>query len=373
MVTGKGCRRGAWTGRLRGRRAGGERGASLQVLRGQRRCARRQLRGAEGRGVRAARAERCGQDDHGRDPRGLSGAQRRAGPDARCRSRRPQHAAMAAHAHRRRAAGAGGRALLLGAPGAQPQRGLLPQPAAGRRGDRADRAGGEGRRPRQAAVGWPAAEARRGPRDHRQPGPPVPRRAHDRSRPLGPARHLGAHPASGRRGHHGAADDALHGRGGGAGRPGGGPVRPGGRGQRHAVVHRWPRPRGGDDPLPPARGGVAGVAPGPGGAVGRRPRRDPHRGRGPGPARADGVGARGRPPAAGAVGPARLAGGRLPRAHPGAGHAARSRAPSRRVRCDERAPTRRSRDRSGASATSRWWRARWGSSSSPSGSIPSVR
>ena len=52
---------------------------------------------------------------------------------------------------------------------------------------------------------------------------------------------------------HGAADDALHGRGGGAGRPGGRAVRPGDRGQRHAVVHRRARPRRGDHPLPPAR------------------------------------------------------------------------------------------------------------------------
>ena len=57
------------------------------------------------------------------------------------------------------------------------------------------------------------------------------------------------------------------------------------------VVHRRARPRCRDDPLPAARGGDAGVAPGPGRAVGRRPRRDPHRGRAPGPARPDGLGA----------------------------------------------------------------------------------
>ena len=59
-------------------------------------------------------------------------------------------------------------------------------------------------------------------------------------------------------------DDALHGRGGGAGRPGGRPVRPGDRRQRHPVVHRRARPRCRDDPLPAARGRGAGVAARPG-------------------------------------------------------------------------------------------------------------
>ena len=41
------------------------------------------------RGVRAARSERGRQDDHGRDPRGLPGAQRRRGQRARASTRRP--------------------------------------------------------------------------------------------------------------------------------------------------------------------------------------------------------------------------------------------------------------------------------------------
>ena len=57
--------------------------------------------------------------------------------------------------------GAGHRALLLGAPGADAQCRLLPEPAAGRRGDRADRARREGGRPGEAAVGRPAATPRR--------------------------------------------------------------------------------------------------------------------------------------------------------------------------------------------------------------------
>ena len=65
-------------------------------------------------------------------------------------------------------------------------------------------------------------------------------------------------------GHHGAADHPLHGRGGGAGRPGGGPVRPGDRRQWHARVHRRARPRCRDDPIPAARRGDRGVTAGPG-------------------------------------------------------------------------------------------------------------
>ena len=65
---------------------------------------------------------------------------------------------------------------------------------------------------------------------------------------------MGAHPAAGGRRHHRAADDALHGRGGGAGRPGGRALRPGDRGAGTPVVHRRARPGRGDHPLPPARG-----------------------------------------------------------------------------------------------------------------------
>ncbi len=217
---------GVWLARAlgrRGRHAGGERGAPLQVLRRHRGRARRQLRGAEGRGVRAARAERRRQDHHGRDPRGIPRAERRPGADARRRPGRPQHAALASYAHRRRAPGAGGRAVLLGAPGADAQRRLLPQSAAGRRGDRADR-----------------TDARR--RDDR-----VKRLSGGQQRRLDVGLGIIGNPEllfldepttgldpSGRRetwelirrlaagGHHGAADDALHGRGGGAGGPGGG-------------------------------------------------------------------------------------------------------------------------------------------------------
>ena len=58
-----------------------------EVLRRVRGGARNRLRDRARRGVRAARPERCGQDDDGRDPRGLQEARRRRGRGARRRTR----------------------------------------------------------------------------------------------------------------------------------------------------------------------------------------------------------------------------------------------------------------------------------------------
>ena len=160
------------------------------------------------------------------------------------------------------------------------------------------------RRPDQAPLGRPAAPPRRGARHHRESGAPLPRRADDRPRPRRAARHVGADQATGVERDDGAAHDALHGRGRGAGRPGGRAVRPRDRGQRHPVVHRRARPRRGDHPLPAARRRRRGGAPDAGGARRRQPRGHPHRGRAARAARPDRLGAGRRTRAGGTVGAA---------------------------------------------------------------------
>ena len=72
---------GATTGRLRAI----SRRRAREVVRIDPRRRRARLRRRRGRGVRPARAERRGQDDHRRDPRGLPHARRRHGARARPR------------------------------------------------------------------------------------------------------------------------------------------------------------------------------------------------------------------------------------------------------------------------------------------------
>ena len=142
------------------------------------------------------------------------------------------------------------------------QRRLLPQPAARRRGHRADRAGREGAT--NGSSGSRAASSAGSTSGSASSA--TPSSCSSTSRPPASTRPGVARPGTSSRrlaagGHHGAADHALHGRGGGAGRPGGRPVQPGDRGQRHAVVHRRARPRRGDHPLPAARGRGPGELP----------------------------------------------------------------------------------------------------------------
>ena len=107
----------------------------------------------------------------------------------------------------------------------------------------------EGPRP----VRRPEAAAGPGPGPGRQPGAAVPGRADDRVRPERPPGRLGDGARPARRGHHGPAHHALHGRGPGAGRPGGGDVRRPDRGRGHPGHHRRPGHGPGPDPLRPAR------------------------------------------------------------------------------------------------------------------------
>ena len=79
-------------GRMCGRggtRASSSRRASCQVVRRDRRGARRVLRGAARRGLRVAGAQRRRQDDDRGDPRGIPRSEQRAGRDARGRPGRP--------------------------------------------------------------------------------------------------------------------------------------------------------------------------------------------------------------------------------------------------------------------------------------------
>ena len=129
---------------------------------------------------------------------------------------------------------------LLGTPGPDPQRRILPVAPSGRRGHRPGRPHREGRCPGEDAVRRPAAPARRGAGDRRQSRAALSRRAHHRARPVGSPRLLGTDPQTGGGGHDGAAHHPLHGRGGSAGRSGGG---------AHPRPRSWPpgpRPRSAD-------------------------------------------------------------------------------------------------------------------------------
>ena len=79
--------------------AGRRRQRAAEVVRLVRGAARHRLRDRGGRGLRAARPERRGQDDDGRDPRGLPQARRRLGRGARRGP--PARRLRLARAHRR--------------------------------------------------------------------------------------------------------------------------------------------------------------------------------------------------------------------------------------------------------------------------------
>ena len=146
-------------------------------------------RGRRSRDLRLPGAERGREDDHGRDPRGLPRAQRRRGLGAR---RRPRERRVAvAPADRDRAPGVQHAARAHGARVARALRRLLRVAAIGRRDDRAGRARERRRSAGRPPVRRPAAPARRGSGAGRRPGAPVPRRAHDRLRSLGPAPGVG--------------------------------------------------------------------------------------------------------------------------------------------------------------------------------------
>ena len=80
---------------------------------------------------------------------------------------------------------------------------------------------GEGRRSRGAAIGRPAATARRGPGADRRPRAALPGRADDGLRPLGAAPGVGGGGEPARPRQDRVPDHALHGGGTGAGGPGG--------------------------------------------------------------------------------------------------------------------------------------------------------
>ena len=171
------------------------------------------------RGLRPARPQRRGQDDHRRDPGGLPRAlrRRRRGAGPRPRGTRPRPAA----------AGRRGAAELWLSPPADPARGRgprrprLPQAARPARDDLAGGPGGQGRRAHQAALRRPAAAAGPGDGAGRRPRADLPGRAHHRVRPGGPAGGLERRPRPQGHGQDRGADHALPGRGADAGRPGG--------------------------------------------------------------------------------------------------------------------------------------------------------
>ncbi len=164
-----------------------------------------------------------------------------------------RHPAVAADPHRRRPPRAGRRTLLLGAPGPDPQRRVLPLAPSGRRSHRPGRSHREGRCPGEDPFRRPAAPARRGSRHRRQSRAALPRRTHHRARPVRSSRLLGADPHTGVRGNDGAADHPLHGRGGGAGRSGGGAQQRPDRGHRDPGLSRWTGLGCGDHPFRSAR------------------------------------------------------------------------------------------------------------------------
>ena len=129
----------------------------LEAVRGHR------PRGRSRRDLRLPRAERRGQDDDGRDPRGLPRAHRRRGHGARrrpgARADRDWRERIGIVLQESRHAPGADRAGV-----ARALRRLLPRAARRGRDDRARRAHGEGRRPGRPAVGRPAAAPRRGAR-----------------------------------------------------------------------------------------------------------------------------------------------------------------------------------------------------------------
>ena len=138
-----------------------------------------------GRDLRAARPERCREDDHGRDPRGLPAARRRHGQGPRLRS--GAATATAEEPDRHRPAVDRSRPLPHGGRDARDVRGVLPA-TLGPVDEVIELVGLEDKRDTRVMKlsGGSAAAAGRRDRPGRQPGSAVPRRAHDRIRPLGP-------------------------------------------------------------------------------------------------------------------------------------------------------------------------------------------
>ena len=197
--------------RDRGRRA-------AQVLRRRSRpCAGVSLHVQPRRDLRLPRAQRRGQDDDRRDPRGLS--PRDAG-EVRVLGVDPAHGDRAWRARIGMVLQEGrAQPNLTRARDARAVVGLLPAPQAGRRDDRARRPGGEGRRARRAAVGRPAPAPGRRPRARRRSRADLPRRADDRLRSGGAPRRLEGHRRPARPRQDGLPHDALPRRGAGARRP----------------------------------------------------------------------------------------------------------------------------------------------------------
>ena len=194
--------------------------------------ARAVLRRRAGRGVRPARPQRRGQDDHRRDPRGLPRAHGRRGARAGPRPRAPRPPAPGAGRDR------------------APELRLLPAatvreavehfakayPAPRDAGETIALVGLEEKADARTneLSGRPAAAPRPGARAGRRPRAGVPRRAHHRLRPRRPAHRLERRTQPPRPGQDGAADHPLPRRGAGAGRP---------RGDRQGRPHRGSRAR----------------------------------------------------------------------------------------------------------------------------------
>ena len=151
----------------------------------------------------------------------------------------------------------------------QHREGLL-APARGRRRARLGGPRRQGRHPHRRAERRPAPAPRRGPGHRRSPRAALPRRAHHRLRPPGPARLLGPDPLPGRRGHDDPAHHALP-------RRGREPRRPGRRHRRRPAA----RPRHPRGARRPQRGGGDGhLGGGRHPAQPHAPRRPPPRSRG---------------------------------------------------------------------------------------------
>jgi hypothetical protein len=199
------------------RRAAGQRLGPPHALRGQRGPAGGRPRRRPGRDAGPARAERRGQDDARRDPRGPPAPHGRGRRGARTRPRTRRR--PLAGAHRRRppggrrprhglgtaAAAIRGRALLLAVGGGRPAR--------------ADRPRGHSLVPGRNALRRPATTARCRARARRPAGAAVSRRADDRLRRGGAARGVGAARRREGRRHDDPADDARPLRGRASRRP----------------------------------------------------------------------------------------------------------------------------------------------------------
>ncbi len=112
---------------------------------------RHRFLGRDGRSLRAARAQRCGQDIHSRSARGLQPAQRRRGAGARSGSSAAR-GGSGVNALGIGASGRGDRAVPQGPRGVATQCRILPPPSFGRRCARARRPRRQGGRTREDIV-----------------------------------------------------------------------------------------------------------------------------------------------------------------------------------------------------------------------------